>query len=64
MSEMEIIREIIIKNIKEEILGLNNFEKVLILDALRNDIATLRIKFESEILKLENNGKTNEKESV
>lgn len=47
---MEIIREIIIKNIKEEILGLSIFEKVLILDAIKNDLYNLRKVYEEDIL--------------
>lgn len=53
MSELEIIREIICKNIRDEITGLTVMEKVLILDALRNDIAIMRIKYEDEILKID-----------
>lgn len=52
MSELEIIREIICKEIRNEIIGLTLMEKVLILDALKNDIYRIRKQYEDEILKL------------
>lgn len=63
MSTLDIIRDIIVKNIKDEMFGLSVSEKIIIIDALKNDINHLRIKFEGEILKLQNNDRKKE-ESV